>query len=121
MVTKLLKFIPLAMLALFLFAPSLASAHQPRITNSETTQVETPEISKAYYATLTGSPHIYTIDSKEAFDLYVGILVPDITSTKKDILAEVFKGNEKIATIGGTSATWKPFFETFGEMGSATI
>jgi len=97
------------------FLPTLASAHQPRVINSETTQVVDPEVSKAYYATLTGSPHVYTIDSKEAFDLYVGILVPDIASTKKDILAEVFKGEEKIATLGGTNATWKPYFEPFGQ------
>lgn len=115
MPTKLYKVISLLFLALFVFAPGFASAHQPRITNSDSTQVVDPEISKAYYATLIGSPHIYTIDSKEAFDLYVGILVPDIASTKKDILAEVFKGEEKIATLGGTSATWKPYFEPFGQ------
>jgi hypothetical protein len=115
MPTKLYKVISVLFLALFVFAPGFAFAHQPRITNSETTQVVDPEISKAYYATLTGSPHIYTIDSKEAFDLYVGILVPDIASTKKDILAEVFKGEEKIATLGGANATWKPYFETFGQ------
>jgi hypothetical protein len=74
-----------------------------------------PEISKAYYATLAGSPHVYTIDSKQAFDLYVGILVPDIASTKKDITAEVFKEGVNIATIGGTRATWKPYFESFGQ------
>lgn len=115
MPTKLYKIIPLLFLALFVFAPGFTSAHQPRITNSESTQVVDPEISKAYYATLTGSPHIYTIDSKEAFDLYVGILVPDIASAKKDVTAEVFKGDEKIATLGGTNTTWKPYFETFGQ------
>lgn len=113
MFAKLYKSILL--LAILVLAPSLAFAHQPRVINSETTQVVDPEISKAYYATLTGAPHMYTIDSKEAFDLYVGILVPDIASTKKDILAEVFKDEEKIATLGGTSATWKPYFEPFGQ------
>jgi len=119
MLVKLPKVIPLVFLALcvsiFILTPTVALAHQPRVIKSETTQVVDPEISKAYYATLTGAPHVYTIDSKEAFDLYVGILVPDIASTKKDILAEVFKGEEKIATLGGASATWKPFFEPFGQ------
>lgn len=114
MIKKTFKIIPL-LLALLILSPSLVSAHQPRVTNSDATQVVDPEVSKAYYATLTGSPHVYTIDSKEAFDLYVGILVPDTESTKKDILAEVFKGEEKIATLGGTDATWKPFFEPFGQ------
>ncbi len=115
MTKKIYKVIPFLLLALFVLTPSLVSAHQPRVIQSETTQVVDPEISKAYYATLAGSPHVYTINSKEAFDLYVGILVPDIKSTKKDILAEVFKGNEKIATLGGANATWKPYFEPFGQ------
>jgi len=111
---KIRKIVAIVFTAVLL-VPVMVLAHQPRVINSDTTQVVDPEISKAYYATLTGSPHIYTIDSKEAFDLYVGILVPDIASTKKDILAEVFKGDEKIATLGGASATWKPYFETFGQ------
>lgn len=119
MLTKNYKVMSRTLLTLFalifIFSPSISSAHQPRIVESNATQVETPEISKAYYATLSGAPHIYTIDAKEAFELYVGILVPDIESTKKDITAEVFKGNEKIATIGGGSATWAPYFETFGQ------
>ncbi len=119
MLEKLYKFIPLTLLALFVslftLAPSLVFAHQPRITEERLTIVTDPEVSKAYYGKLTGEPDVYTIEAKEAFNLYVGVLVPDIASTKKDILAEVFKGNEKIATIGGISATWKPFFEPFGQ------
>lgn len=66
MATKIYKIIPFSILALsvIILTPGLASAHQPRIVQSETTQVVDQEISKAYYATITGSPHIYTIDSK---------------------------------------------------------
>ncbi len=95
--------------------PVLASAHQPRITESRLTTVPDPEVSKAYYANLVGEPDVYVINAPAPFDLYVGILVPDIASTKKDILAEVFKGDEKIAVVGGANATWKPFFEPFGQ------
>lgn len=95
--------------------PVMVFAHQPRIVESDATQVIDPEISKAYYATLTGAPHTYTIDSPVDFDLYVGILVPDIASTKKDMVAEVFKEGVKIATLGGESATWKSYFEPFGQ------
>lgn len=94
---------------------TIALAHQPRTTEGRLTTVPDPEISKAYYAELTGEPDVYVINAPAPFDLYVGILVPDIKSTKKDILAEVFQGNEKIATLGGTSATWKPYFEPFGQ------
>lgn len=116
---KIYKIIPLTLLALFAFmfvlAPSISLAHQPRIVESEATQVIDPEISKAYYATLTGSPHIYTIDSKVDFDLYVSILLPDIQSADKSTVAEVFKGEQHIATLGGESAVWKSFFEPFGQ------
>ncbi len=105
----------LFVLTICAFLPALASAHQPRITESRLTTVPDPEVSKAYYAELTGEPDVYVINAPLPFDLYVGILVPDIESTKKDILAEVFKGDEKIATIGGESATWKPYFEPFGQ------
>jgi hypothetical protein len=124
---KTYKIAPLTSLALlvsifgfiFLLAPSSASAHQPRIVNSDTTQVMDPEISKAYYSTLSGAPHIYTIDSKEDFDLYVGILVPETKSSKTDVTAEVFKTENKqdklLATLGGNNAQWKSFFEPFGQ------
>jgi len=115
MTTKIYTVIPLTLLALFVFAPNLAFAHQPRMTEERLTIVTDPEVSKAYYGKLSGEPDVYTIDAKQAFNLYVGVLVPDIASTKKDITAEVFKGNEKIATIGGASATWKSFFEPFGQ------
>ncbi|MHB1316877.1 MAG: hypothetical protein ACYCZW_03430 [Minisyncoccota bacterium] len=117
--TKIYKAIPLVIFTLFAFifvlSPSFVSAHQPRIVESDATQVVDPEISKAYYATLTGSPHIYTIDSKVDFDLYVSILLPDIQSANKSTVAEVFKGEKQIATLGGESAVWKSFFEPFGQ------
>ena len=112
--TKLYKIIPLTLVAIFLI-PVLASAHQPRIVESEATQVMDPEISKAYYATLADSPHTYTIDSSDDFDLYVGILVPDIKSADKSTTAEIFKGDIKVATIGGSDALWESFFEPFGQ------
>jgi len=108
------KAITISLLALFL-VPAFASAHQPRIVESEATQVIDPEISKAYYATLTGAPHTYTIDSPVDFDLYVGILVPDIKSADKSTVAEISKAGLLVATIGGSDAPWKSLFEPFGQ------
>lgn len=106
----------LAVLAFsILIIPTLALAHQPRIVNGETTQVIDPEISKAYYATLTGAPHTYTIDSPTDFDLYVNILLPDTKSADKSTTAEVVKDGAPIATLGGQNAVWKSFFEPFGQ------
>lgn len=114
MTKKIYKTITLSLLAVFLL-PTLAFAHQPRIVESEAIQVVDPEISKAYYATLTGSPHTYTIDSPIDFDLYVSILLPDIKSADKSTTAEVFKAGMPIATVGGSEAPWESFFEPFGQ------
>lgn len=112
--TKVQKF--LAVLAFsFLILPAFALAHQPRIVQGDTTQVIDPEISKAYYATLTGVPHTYTIDSKVDFDLYVSILLPDTKSADKSTVAEVSKEGVSIATLGGEGVVWKSFFEPFGQ------
>lgn len=114
MTIKFYKLIFLTLLAFFLL-PGFAFAHQPRVVESETTQVVDPEISKAYYATLNGSPHTYIVDSKVDFDLYVGILVPDIKSADKSTVAEISKAGVVLATIGGKDAPWKSFFEPFGQ------
>ena len=93
----------------------LVSAHQPRIVKTEAIEVINYEISKAYYAELAGAPHIYTIHANEDFDLYVGILVPDIKVPKKDVVAEIFKNGDIIKTLGGIGAEWTTFFEPFGQ------
>ncbi len=103
-------------LACCLFVP-VALAHQPRIPDQSNTIVDAPEISKAYYAKLSGEPQIYTIDSQESFDLYVNILVPDILGQNKDVTATIFKNRDythPLAILGGSNAQWKYMFEPFG-------
>lgn len=114
MLTHVKKIVVLTLLTV-IFAPAVTLAHQPRITESRLTQVVDPEISKAYYATLSGEPDVYVIEASEPFDLYVGILVPDIENPKKDVTAQITKGNEVLATLGGEGADWKTFFEPFGQ------
>lgn len=99
--------------ALILF-PSLASAHQPRLVTSRTTAVDAPEVSKAYYATLTGEPDVYTIDSATPFALYVGLTLPDRPGQKKDVSAVVLKDGQQIALLDGVNHEWGTFFEEFG-------
>ncbi|MFT5360243.1 MAG: hypothetical protein ACI88L_000734 [Candidatus Paceibacteria bacterium] len=88
MIKKMHKVISLSIFAI-LILPSLALAHQPRVTESRLTQVPSPEISKAYYGELTGEPDVYVIQASESFDLYVNVLVPDIKGQKKDVSAVV--------------------------------
>ena len=117
MTTKIYKLIPLTLLALFVFAPILVLAHQPRITESRQTQVPNPEISKAYYGKLTGEPDVYVIKASEPFNLYVNVLVPDIAGQKKDVSAVVIKdGNveKPLAVLDGIPFEWKKFYEPFG-------
>jgi hypothetical protein len=102
-------------LGVLLLLPFIVLAHQPRITESRLTEVSDPEISKAYYGTLSGEPDVYVIEASEAFGLYVGILVPDTRNPKKDVTARVMKDDEVLTVIGGEDAEWKAFFEPFGQ------
>lgn len=111
----LLKLIFTLFVAIIILSPKIIFAHQPRIVESNSTSVVDPEISKAYYGNLSGESHIYTIDSDEEFNLYVGILVPDAKNPKRDVTAEIYSGKELIKTIGGSDAEWKTFFEPFGQ------
>ena len=104
----------LLLLALFLFSPALASAHQPRLVTNQPVVVTQPEISKAYYARLAGSPQLYLIHAAEPFDLYLNVLVPDIAGQKKDIAVVVLKNGKQLAFLDGLNFEWKKFFEPFG-------
>ncbi len=108
------KTLQIALLMMFVFAPSFAFAHQPRIVESRQTTVIDPEISKAYYGKLTGEPDVYVINASEAFDLYVNVLVPDIAGQMKDVSAVVLKEEKEIALLDSTNFEWEKFYEPFG-------
>lgn len=114
MTIKFLKLVSFVFVTVFFLVPVFASAHQPRITESRLTEVPDPEISKAYYGKLTGVPDVYTITSAVPFNLYVGLLVPDIEGQKTDVSAIVFFNGEQIAVLDGSSLTWEKMFEKFG-------
>jgi len=101
-------------LAVLVLLPTLASAHQPRLTESRLTQVVNPEISKAYYGTLIGEPDVYRIEATTPFSLYVNVLVPERLGQKKDVSAVVLKDGTQIAVLEGATFEWKEFFEPFG-------
>ena len=105
---------PLVIIALVVLLPTFASAHQPRVVESRQTIVQIPEVSKAYYGTLTGEPDVYVINATTPIDLYVGVLVPDIAGQKKDVSAVVLKDGKQIAVLEGITFVWKQFFEPFG-------
>ena len=105
----------LSLATLMLLSAGPAHAHQPVVVDSDTTEVVDPEISKAYYGVLSGAAHTYVITSDAEFDLYVGILVPDSETPKRDVKAEIFRGDELVETLGGVDADWVTFYEPFAQ------
>jgi len=117
MSTQYFRRLALAFALAAALTPLFASAHQPRLVEGPSIEVPLPEVSKAYYGTLTGSPHIFHIVSDKPFALYVNILVPDIANQKTDVSAVIVRrggSSLPLALIGGRSGTWTPMFEAFG-------
>ena len=98
---------------ILLFLPP-AWGHQPRLIGTETeVMVILPEISKAYYGQLAGTPVTYHIEAENAFRLYVNILVPDIEGIEKDVSVKILKQGAAISHLDGTKHNWQDFFEPF--------
>ncbi len=100
--------------------PRFVLAHQPvdvvsGLTNPITViQVQDPEISKAYYDTLTGSGRWYVIDSATPFHLYLNILVPEKSKPEETFAAKVYiEGGDMIGVVDGTTGAWIPYHEPF--------
>jgi len=92
----------------------LVFAHQPRIVSGPAvTEIENPEVSQAFYGKLEASPALYRITSEEPFNLYVGILVPDIEGIDKDFSARVTSDNEMLVLLDGTKHQWTYFYEEY--------
>lgn len=118
-----LRSIKFAILILIAFlAPIFVFAHQPRIVKEgvETIQIENPEISQAFYASLSGKPHVYEINSEKPFTFYVNILTPQIanaTSTN-DFSAMIYYQKEGsdpglMEILAGPKFEWSEFHEPF--------
>jgi hypothetical protein len=105
-------------IGLFLFSTA-AAAHQPRLVEDPTTEIMNPEVSQAFYGELKGYPDVFRIVADKPFNLYVGILVPDIPNIKKDISAKIdfegIKSDEELFPylLDGLTSDWKSFHEDF--------
>jgi len=102
-------------IATMLLVATPVFAHQPRLVDSDAIAVIDPEISKAYYGELSGTPHIYSINASEPLELYVGILMPYADDSAKDVQAEICQGADMLQIIGGQNADWQEMFEFFGQ------
>lgn len=99
---------------IFLLLPVITLAHQPQIVTKTPVVVMQPEISRAYYAKLNGTPQIYLIQVNQPLNLYINILVPAIAGQKKDVSVMVLKDSKQLAILDGSNFKWKRFFEPFG-------
>ncbi|MCX6815773.1 MAG: hypothetical protein NT120_02895 [Candidatus Aenigmarchaeota archaeon] len=104
---------------IFLLMASAVFAHTPIITqeNSEGNPVivENPEISKAYYGEMNGTPDFYRIVANEPFDFYINILIPyDPVSYNREFSVLVMNNKRMSVTFLEESVLdWKPYFEEF--------
>ena len=61
-----------------------AASHQPVLaidephTQEQPFEIEEPEISKAIYSKLDGSPHFYRVMSDKSFSFYIGLTKPKL-------------------------------------------
>lgn len=110
---------------LILFAQaSIAYGHRPVVVKNQSSkenpvQVNSPEISYAYYGELDGEPHYYKIVNSKLFTLYANILVPDFfpkseAIKKHDMSLQILNDRDSIFIAEGEKSKWKRFYEKFG-------
>jgi hypothetical protein len=101
-----------------LVQPWAADAHQPRLVCEDPVIVADPEISKAYYDTLSDAPRIYVIESQKPFLLYLNLLVPKSSNPQGRYSAIVYRVAEgkraECARLNADSVEWKEFYEEYG-------
>lgn len=98
-----------------MLAAHSVSAHQPVVVNDATlVKIADPEISKAYYAELTGVSAHYRIKAEQGFAFYVNVLVPDIASATEDYSVTILRDGSIFAALSAGSEDWTIFHEPFG-------
>lgn len=99
----------------------LVLAHQPRIVFDRMSSLDNPiiivepEISKAFYGNLNGTPDYYVIDSDTEFELYVNLLSP-YPAGNRDFAAYIYSSRDinPLFSLMGISFNWTKFHEEFG-------
>jgi peptidase E len=126
-------FLLLFLFSIFLGVAPSASAYQPRLIYLQEgdVQINSPELSQAFYDELTGSPRNYFIDSNVSFNLYINLWVPEIANRDGRYSADVyilsnreysgeegemlFISNEgDLSTIDGQNYEWSEYYDEFG-------
>lgn len=100
------------LIVLSLLFPALSFAHVPSVVeDSQRIEIKNPEVSQAFYGELAGSPATYVITSKEDFELYASLLLPDLEGVEKAVQLEVRNNDELLYTISGDDTEWTRYWE----------
>lgn len=97
----------------------ISFAHQPRLIFKQPigyiTQIQNPEVSQAFYGILSGQEDIYKIIAKTGFLLYVNLVVPNISGSRKDFSVDIIEGDSiEYTRLEGKWFIWTDFFEPYG-------
>ncbi len=104
---------------LIVFYPLFLFAHQPKLINYSPSaenpyKIKNPEISKAFYGTLDGVPHIYEIKSENDFLFYAGILTPKTNDDYLIVSFKVFNENKDVIYFAnGKTYEWFEWYEPY--------
>lgn len=103
--------------AVILTVPLAVWAHQPRLVEKAgIVIVKNPEVSQSFYGELEGQYRDFKIDSGQPFNLYAGILAPDLPEAKTDLSLEIFQltpATTSLAFLEGERFNWSGFYEPF--------
>ncbi len=105
-------------LALLLVLPLSLSAQELIIVENAETRVSNPQVYRAYYGELTGSPHVFTFNvPSDGYTVKAVVLAPDTEDVSTDIVAEMISDKnpgESFARVDGGMIEWQRFFDTSG-------
>lgn len=104
-------------------------AYSPWIVKEQTTTIQNPEVSQAFYGELKGVDNTFKIDAKDPFTFYVNVLVPYLPGAQKNMSAEIYAmtisvdendpGKEiqtkrTVAILQASEYQWSKIYEPWG-------
>ena len=81
----------------------ICSAHQPRLERNQVSDetnpivITKPEISQAFYGILSGHTDYYQIKMDTGFQLFVSLVVPDLSGQRTDFIVDISEENSAVS------------------------
>jgi hypothetical protein len=85
------------------------------VEGGDVVKIQNPDVSQAFYGNLEGQPNNFKISLQEKQEIYLNILVPDISNIQKNILVEVTSDTDKYYYyfLDGSLYNWEHYYEEF--------